>query len=62
MFYMTFATFALCWILVSIENLTFLIKIAGYGVWTIISYFAFIVFIFFYAIFRHTDPNEPSFG
>lgn len=61
-FYMTFVTFGLCWILISLDNLTLLIKIAGYGVWTIISYCVFIVAVFFYSAFRPTPEGKESFG
>lgn len=48
---MTIFTFFLCLALVSIEEITFLVKIASYGVSTIISFCIFIVSIFFYSMF-----------
>lgn len=55
--YMTFITFALCWFMVSIKELSFLVKIAGYGVWTIISFCVFIVYVFFNSMFIHGVDN-----
>lgn len=45
---MTIVNFFLCFVLVNIKNLGILIKIAGYGVLTIISYTIFILYVFIY--------------
>lgn len=51
--YMTLVSFFLCFFLISIENIGLLVKIAGYGVLTIISFVVFIIYIFFYGIFEY---------
>lgn len=52
---MTLISFVICYGLVSLKNLSFLIVIAGYGVWTIISFVAFIVVFFFYELIGNHD-------
>lgn len=47
---MTVIVFFMCWGMVSLKDLSLLIVIAGYGVWTIISFVVFILVLFFYSI------------
>ncbi|KRX10480.1 hypothetical protein PPERSA_08782 [Pseudocohnilembus persalinus] len=53
--YMTLISFAICFGLVSLKNLSFLIVIAGYGVWTIISFVVFILIVFFDQLFSNKN-------